>query len=74
MKFRPKIIVDRGIYRPQFRGYWYVRAMTQIIDGIIELCLLPFGKKECILHIEFIEWNIMNDLARSRKERNERRR
>jgi hypothetical protein len=69
-KFRPKFVADQSVhYKPHLKGYYFVNAMISIVDGIIGLCVAPFGK-ESILRLEFAEWNIMCGIDARKKAKN----
>ena len=53
-------------YRPRFRGYYILRGLIQILDGILSLIVCPFGL-ECDLYLHFCEWNLRKDCARLRR-------
>ncbi len=53
-------------YKSRFWGYYPLRSLVQIADGLITLITIPFGF-ECDLYGGFCDWNLRKDMERVRR-------
>ena len=55
-------------YRPPIQGYFLIRSLLMILDGVLSLAVWPLGW-ECNLYIRFCEWTLRLSLDRIKVER-----
>lgn len=59
-------ILGRNSYRPRFPGYFTLRALVILADGLLSLIFSPFHI-DCHLYSDFCYWNLKKDSTRMGK-------